>query len=304
MSHENANEPRLIFFRERPTDLSGHPELASSLQHLETSFLLIAMGRYPHALIMCASAIESALREAAREPKWTLDKLLGWANDRLRPEAVMRREELAEFRKMRNQVIHSGFSAKDDEVCATLLLRTGYPLIEQCYDTFHHFRLKRSKEGYGGLVPDIDLQLDIAEHVYARAMDIEGLHFTYCFRAFGHEIRWQVRDWALSDWQRDVLSGEEQTGDRIWEFQRRQKHELSRVLNDPTWAFKCPICGDYEGLVCEIDEACLDRGELRLIRGVCVNCGLAIPANCPFLADELCAGQFEEALPDIKAEWQ
>ena len=60
----NQEKPKLIFFRETPKDLQIRPPLASSLQHLETSFLLIAMGRYPHALIACASSIESCIKAA------------------------------------------------------------------------------------------------------------------------------------------------------------------------------------------------------------------------------------------------
>ena len=34
------------------------------MQSLETSFFLIALGRYPHALTICAAAIESAMQAA------------------------------------------------------------------------------------------------------------------------------------------------------------------------------------------------------------------------------------------------
>ena len=64
MMDTHNDEPRLIFFRDTPMDLITHPPLASSLQHLETSFLLIAMGRYPHALVTCGSAIESVIKAA------------------------------------------------------------------------------------------------------------------------------------------------------------------------------------------------------------------------------------------------
>ena len=64
MKNTQKNEPELLFFRDKPADLMTRPPLASSLQHLETSFLLLSIGRYPHALVTCGSAIESAIKAA------------------------------------------------------------------------------------------------------------------------------------------------------------------------------------------------------------------------------------------------
>jgi len=57
-------EPTLLFFRHRPADWATRDYIASSMQSLETSLFLIASRRYPHALLVCASAIESALKAA------------------------------------------------------------------------------------------------------------------------------------------------------------------------------------------------------------------------------------------------
>jgi len=131
---EHQEEPKLIFFRQRPLDLVNCPPLASSLQHLETSFLLIALGRYPHALVACGSAIESSIKAAIKaSPDDRLDfrKLIDRANKQFPSFTTIREDEIRDFRLKRNEIIHYGFSPKDNEKSAIFLLKTGYRLIEE-----------------------------------------------------------------------------------------------------------------------------------------------------------------------------
>ena len=305
MTDKYQEKPKLIFFRETPKDLLTRPPLASSLQHLETSFLLIALRRYPHALVSCASAIESAIKatfNTGQGRKQTFQTLLDRAQKEFPSYAKFARTDIDEFRKKRNEIIHYGFSPKDDEISAVLLLKTGYQLIEQCYQTFFEFPLKRSGEKYGGLLPELDHQLDIARKVYLKAKTERGLNLTYCFIAFAHEIRWRIQPWMMSDWQQEILDSEEDNW-AAWEFKRKQKEELTCSVLDPSWHFDCPVCGDPDSFICELDDNQLDNGKVSLKRGACVNCGLVIPKNCPFLADNLCAEQFDEARPKILKEY-
>ena len=64
-----SQEPTLLFFRHRPKEWHTNTLLASSLQSLETGFFLIALERFPHALVVCASAIESSLQAADINPR-------------------------------------------------------------------------------------------------------------------------------------------------------------------------------------------------------------------------------------------
>jgi transcription elongation factor Elf1 len=306
MDNKDINEPKLIFFRDKPNDLLTRPPLASSLQHLETSFLLITLSRYPHALVSCASAVESALKAAfsvGQKKPLNFESLLKRANEKFSPNAVFNQNDLDEFRRKRNEIVHYGFSPKDDEICAILLLKTGYRLIEHCYESFFNFPLKRKGEAYGGLRPDIDCQLDIATRVYLKAKNLKDLNLTYCFIAFTHEIRWGIQHWMLSDWQREILASENSGGDLAWEYKHKQKESLSSKDLDPAWHFNCPICGEIDSFVCELDDEELDRSRIALKRGVCVNCSLLIPMNCPFLLDELCVDQFENAHAKIMNEY-
>jgi len=305
MTDRHQEEPKLIFFRERPKDLLTHPPLASSLQHLETSFLLIALWRYPHALVSCASAIESALKAAfkiGQEGNIDFQQLLDRARKKFPTDADFDPSDLDEFRIKRNEIIHYGFSPKDDEISAVLLLKTGHRLIEQCYQTFFQFPLRQRGEKYGGLVPDLDRQLDISRKVYLKAKAETGLNLTYCFIAFAHQIRWGIQRWMMSDSQQNVLDSESESGWGSWKFQHKQKEELSWRGLHATWRFDCPVCGNSKSFLCELDNEELHKGEVALKRGVCVKCNLVIPENCPFLADELCADQLYEEWPKILKE--
>src|SRR5438046_10213584 len=102
---------------------------------------------------------------------------------------------------MINRITHYGFSGDDEETCAALLLKTGYSLLDQCYRTFFDYNLKREKEEYGGLLPNFDRDLEIAQNVYLRVKDTPGLRFSYCFIPLAHEVRWRLQDSMLSSWQ-------------------------------------------------------------------------------------------------------
>jgi hypothetical protein len=58
----DETRPTLNFFRATPPDMLEWPPLASSLQNFETCLFLIALGRYPSAVMSCANAWESAIK--------------------------------------------------------------------------------------------------------------------------------------------------------------------------------------------------------------------------------------------------
>jgi hypothetical protein len=91
-------------------------------------------------------------------------------------------------------MIHYGFSPRDDEQTAVLLLQVGFPFLSQCYEEFFDFSLEK------GLLPDFFQQLSIATEVYDEAKNMRGLNFTYCFHAFSHLLCWSVKDSLMSHW--------------------------------------------------------------------------------------------------------
>lgn len=303
MSTTTVKKPELIFFRETPKNWLDHVPLESSLQNLETSFLLLAMRRYASALVTCASAIENSIKAAFKDSKRTrFVTLLNRANSAFSPNAFSE-ENLDEFRRMRNTITHHGFSGSDEERSASLLLRTGYPLLDRCYQSFFGYDLRRGKAEYGGLVPNFDRHLEVAEDVYLKVKDTPELRFSYCFIPLGHEVRWIIQNSMLSSWQMEVLQNEESAGDQSWALQEAYKNQLLRESFANVWEFDCSVCGHYETFICELDDAALENKEIRLKRAVCVQCGLLIPKNCPLLLDVLCKDQVDEVRPRLLKEF-
>lgn len=290
---DKQQTPTLHFFRATPDNLMSHPPLCSSLQNLESCFFLLALERYPHALISCTSAIESGIKAALKigqgwvELKDLLDQARGHAH-RLQQFSQWNLDNL---RKARNRMIHYGFSPQDDEQTAVLLLKVGFPFLSQCYEEFFDFSLEK------GLLPDFFQQLKIATEVYNKAKNMRGLNFTYCFRAFSHLLCWSVKDSFMSHWELESAQSADETGLKF-AVCAKQKGKLEQLFIQ-CWFFNCPICGDIETFACELDDNQLDREKVHIQRAVCVSCGLVIPHGCPFLADAICRKQIEEKSPEI-----
>ncbi len=140
----NSESPTLFFFRATPLNLLEQPPLASSLQTFETCLFLIGLKRFPSALISCATAWESAIKAKLSIPpedRVSLEQLLDTiieVHSRLNGYDTT---TLDDFRRTRNRLIHYGFSPKDDEKCAALLLKTGLPFLKDCYHEFFDFYL-------------------------------------------------------------------------------------------------------------------------------------------------------------------
>ena len=81
-------KPTLLFFRHHPEALVGDGTLTSSLQSLETSFLLISLSRFPHALTACFTAIETAIRASGVGGKRKIN-LLSFSNASDRIQAAL-----------------------------------------------------------------------------------------------------------------------------------------------------------------------------------------------------------------------
>src|SRR5262245_26197201 len=108
------NVPTLLFFRSRPIGWTVNLSIASSMQSLETSFFLIALRRFPHALSTCASAIEGTIQAAKvrANDKDGLQTLLRKARQHSPLIADFSEAKLEAFREMRNRITHRGFSPK------------------------------------------------------------------------------------------------------------------------------------------------------------------------------------------------
>jgi hypothetical protein len=245
---------------------------------------------------MCASSVEGAMKSILNLPpedRIPAKRLFAKALGQYPALSSFAERDLKEFRETRNHILHYGFSPRDDEKTAALLLKTGFPFLNACYSEFFNFDV------LDGLAEEFRGQLRIALDVYQKAKDMPDLDFSYCFSAFGHLIRWAVKPSFMS-YSESVAS--EHAQELKFEHCQKMKTELERVLG-LTWLFDCPICDDSDTLVCELDEDQLDDKLVALKRGVCASCGLVVRTGAPFLMDALCQDQIprkrEEILRDL-----
>lgn len=287
--------PTLLFFRTIPDNLAENPPLASSLQTLETCFLLIALKRYPTALVTCASAIEGAIKAHLRIPvedEITFSGLLGRVGTKKGNLAISVNPALADFRSSRNRIVHYGFSPEDDSQCAALLLRVGLPYLGKCYEELFNIVLTSEDEERIALRLDLAEQLRAAREVYWKARELRGLDLTYCFQSFGHFIRFILKDNFTSTAEMASLE-EAYSGGAQFEHEERGRVAVEKEFGLVSWNFRCPVCDGLETFVAELREARLADREVTFVRGHCVRCGLAVRENSPYLIDCLLKEQLK-----------
>ena len=207
--------------------------------------------------------------------------------------------DVKEFRDKRNEIVHSGFSPKDDNVSADLCLKVGIPFLAECFAEFNVFNF------YDALLPEYLQQIRVAQRVYQRRHaslnDASDFDVTYCFQALGHSILWSLRENYSSSWELKALTESEEVGIKF-EHTHREQVELERLFGC-AWKFDCPVCFDVDSTVAELDEAALNNGVVRPVRLACTNCGFVVRKNSYFLAEELLAADVERATPRILKEF-
>jgi transcription elongation factor Elf1 len=290
------NEPTLLFFRSRPAGWTVNVSIASSMQSLETSFFLIALRRYPHALSTCASAIESAIQaaEVGANDRDGLQALIRKAKQHSPLIADFSDARLETFREIRNRITHRGFSPKDDSETTSLFLDVGLPFLALCYRELHSFDLM------DGLLQEYVEHLNVATRVHERAKNLRDIELSYCLNSFGHLLRWCLKGNFSSAWEFDALTHSEEYGgkfDRMHDEKQKLEH-----LFDVHWSFDCPICDDVEAVVCEIDSQALDSLNVIPKRIVCTNCGFVVRASHPFLSEILLENQIANSREQILEE--
>ena len=260
---------------------------------LETSFFLIALRRFPHALSTCAAAIETAIQASdvgARE-KDGLHALVKKAKARSEKIAEFPDAALDRFREVRNRVTHSGFIPKDDSDASSLLLDVGFPFLLLCYSELHSFDART------GLLPEYSEQIDVATRVHSLAKGLSGLDLSYCFNGFVHLIRWCFKRNFSSAWEINALTKSEEMGGK-YEITEEEKKDLEGLF-DACWSFDCPICDEYQAVVCEIEANKLESLKVAPLRMACTCCGFVVGDSQPFLSEILLERQVADTKPEI-----
>jgi transcription elongation factor Elf1 len=287
----------LHFFRSLPSDPASQAALLSSMQSVETSFFLIALSRFPHALTACVSAIEYAIRESlskvGRKP--TLQHILEQLRNRSAKAARIPAINLNRLRVFRNQLTHQGFRENDDSESTSLYIDVAFPLLEATYQDLYSFDLRDS------LLQDFLELLEIAEAVHKRAKLLPDCDVSYCLNPFGHLVRLSFKESFSADWELDVLSTAEQTGEK-WEKSHKMKQHLEYKFNAP-WIFNCPVCKEVESVVCELD---INELELRNVipnKMICTACQFVARESHHFISKALLKNQADDACIQIFEEY-
>ena len=276
---ENSQfKPTILFFRHHPEALAGSTTLTSSMQSLETSFFLITLSRFPPALTASVTAIETAIQasDVGAKKDDTLQKLLEKAKTKYRKINEFPDDALVQLRKARNRFTHNGFSCTDDGEASSLIVEVALPFLWLCYTELHSF------DAATELLPEYREQLDVAERVHSLAKGESGLDLSYCFNGFKHLIHWCLKRNFSSAWEIGSLINSEETGEAF------SKKEEAKAFFERCfaahWSFDCPICGEYQAVVCEIDTAKLVAHEVVPSRMACMHCGFAVRESQPFLS--------------------
>jgi transcription elongation factor Elf1 len=295
-------EPTIHFFRGRPEGWAINPYIASSMQSLESSFFLIALGRFPHALSVCASAIESCLHAAKINAKENdgFQVLVRKAKGSSNVVAKFDEGLLCQFREKRNRIIHHGFSIQDDSESASLYLEVGLPFISVCYQEFHQFDLME------GLLIEFAQQIKTAQTVLELVKktpnkDDPNLDMSYCLNSFGHLIRWGFKHSFSANWEIDSLIHSEETGQKF-EKMHKEQQRLEQLFRSP-YTFDCPICDELEVVIAELDSDALDVSEVRPICMACTSCGFVASTRQPYLAQVLLEQQVSKSRAEIHKEY-
>lgn len=287
----------LHFFRSRPRDPASQAALLSSMQSMETSFFLIALHRFPHALTTCVSAIEYAIRDSIPTvgSRHTLQHILEQLRNRSAKAAGLPSINLDRLRILRNQLTHQGFSENDDNESASLYIDSALPLLEAAYQDLYSFDLRNS------LLQNFVELLEAGEAVHRRAKLLPECDIPYCLNPFGHLIRLSFKESFSAAWELDALGTAEQTGEK-WERSHKMKQQFEHKFN-ASWIFNCPVCKDVESVVCDLDENALRLGNVIPKEMVCAACHFVVGESHHFLSEVLLKHQTNDARQQILEEY-
>jgi hypothetical protein len=298
---ESENDTaRLELFVSRPVSFSTSPPLASSLQSFETTLFLIALSRYPSALVSCSLALESAFKAILQMPparEITFPALLREVRQKYR---AVQNYDFDEFRETRNRIAHYGYSPADDPLSARLLLRLGIPLLQRCYrewfDVFVDWQEKHPQHQSMGknsdrrILPlmmrkDVADSLRIALRTHRRAETVQISDFRYCFLPLIHALRWVLFEKHSTPYCSAAFDRLLDTG----EFVDVEEQLLCKAEEEfgSNWVvFSCGACSSGD-MLAQLDDAAARQGRVRVTRLRCALCGFQTTDRAPFLIESM-----------------
>lgn len=290
----NTQTPTLMFFRHRPEVGKNTDGLFSSLQAFESSLVLLAFRRYPSALVQSISAVESLLRgyfKCANDPEVTLNgKLLpsaGRKHPRLRE--IMEKTMLQDAVQLRNDIIHSGHSPKDDAASVDSFTGSVLPYYQACLKEMYEFDLLEA------LFEDYRRHIDWARKAFYEARRCETKNRVPAISALTAFMRWQEMQCIAPEGSYGSLHGCTDEG-----FQRTAQvlREIERQASNP-WVTECPVCDAPQSMIVDLDGYALDDSKVTGTRAECANCSYTIGGEWGFMVDILLGDQLEKCKDEI-----
>ncbi len=293
MNDSKTPKPTLRLFCRAPEAAAEQRELFSSLQTFETSLLALAFRRYPHALVLVISAIESLLRNAFKVSEQENASLLGT----LLP-AASRKPVLADMRNRlnvdnavlaRHAFIHHGHSPRDDRDAIELFIGSALPYYVVCWREFYKFDLKDS------MYESFACHLRAATNAFHLAGKKRIENSNFAISALTSHLRWIEMENAAPEGALNSLTG---CSDEGFDRMNPEVVRLERIMNNP-WKIACPVCSAPLAFIVELDGEELDKSNLKVTRAACANCEYVIPEPWGFLADLLCENDLQAEKEEI-----
>jgi hypothetical protein len=301
--NQQLETPTFNFFRATPPELLTNPPLASSLQSLETTFLLLSLERYPSALVTCVSAWESVIKaKLAIPPEDRRTSTAQLLEDIRKSEPILMefdQGKLKILRDTRNHITHYGFSPHHDQDCGRLLIETGLPFLTALYQTLFGFHLHWRDVRAGltdftqltaqeartvGLIPDLSDQISIVNTMFELNRHSDGFDVLLCFKVFTHYLRFMLRE-SYASYTDELIAERTLSNGMRFQIEQEEKNRISNQMGGETWEFDCPICHSPYSIVAGLNTNMFDQGRVLLNWGVCVSCHLVMPQQAHHLTD-------------------
>ena len=299
---EQTEMPRYYFIdiEKLPVDLMDHNPLAASLQTLETALILLVHGRFPAALIMIASAIESVNKAKLLLPQTDTTKP-GELYRLVKGHYKLKRDDWSDweynytlFCDRRNRFIHFGYTPECSENCAELLLKTGFPLLSNLYEALFDIHLsspkKRSKAVF---YPKIAEMWEAAKQIYLLETKEDNPGFGYALYPLSKYISYLMHD--------DGNDGSQNFLEYRYDKIKYLREEIEKRFSYPE-AFKCPIC-DSEEFIADLSHDGLDEKKIVLDEGKCPDCEFSVSYQQRLIFDVLMGDQVRKKSPAILNEY-
>lgn len=290
----NMQTPTLMFFRHRPEVGKNTDGLFSSLQAFESGLVLLAFRRYPSALVQSISAVESLLRgyfKCANDPEVTLNGKLLTSAERKFPNLrdIMNKTMLQDAVQLRNDIIHSGHSPKDDAVSVDSFIGSVLPFYQACLKQMFNFDLFES------LFEEYRSHIDWARKAFHEARRRKMENRVPAISALTAFMRWQEMQNTAPDDAYASLQGVTNEG-----FDRAAgiREQLEATANCP-WEVDCPVCESPGYMIVDLDGEALDEGRVTGKHAICANCGYDVGGEWGFMVDILVGKQLEKCKDEI-----